>query len=70
MILLLHLGPDLLRRDVVLVLEVVRLESVLQTVAGVDQRPDDLIELMSLGDYRNKFVSELSTGSRRIVDLA
>ena len=30
----------------------------------------DLIELMSLGDYRDKFVSELSTGSRRIVDLA
>jgi len=25
---------------------------------------------MSLGDYRNKFMSELSTGSRRIVDLA
>lgn len=31
---------------------------------------DDLIELMSLGAFRDKFVSELSTGSRRIVDLA
>jgi branched-chain amino acid transport system ATP-binding protein len=31
---------------------------------------DDLIELMSIGAYRDKFVSELSTGSRRIVDLA
>ncbi|MFP5326497.1 MAG: MFS transporter [Acidimicrobiia bacterium] len=31
---------------------------------------DDLVELMNLGAYRNKFVSELSTGSRRIVDLA
>ncbi len=31
---------------------------------------DDLIELMNLGAYRNKFVAELSTGSRRIVDLA
>jgi len=30
----------------------------------------DLIELMGLGAYRDKFVSELSTGSRRIVDLA
>jgi ABC-type branched-subunit amino acid transport system ATPase component/predicted MFS family arabinose efflux permease len=30
----------------------------------------DLVELMSLGAYRDKFVSELSTGSRRIVDLA
>ena len=31
---------------------------------------DDLIELMNLGAYRDKFVGELSTGSRRIVDLA
>jgi ABC-type branched-subunit amino acid transport system ATPase component len=31
---------------------------------------DDLIELMGLGDFRDKFVAELSTGSRRIVDLA
>ena len=31
---------------------------------------DDLIELMHLGAFRDKFVSELSTGSRRIVDLA
>ncbi|MCU1460661.1 MAG: ABC-type branched-chain amino acid transport system, ATPase component [Acidimicrobiales bacterium] len=30
----------------------------------------DLIELMGLGAFRNKFVGELSTGSRRIVDLA
>jgi branched-chain amino acid transport system ATP-binding protein len=31
---------------------------------------EDLIELMNLGAFRDKFVSELSTGSRRIVDLA
>ncbi|HVL80002.1 MAG TPA: MFS transporter [Actinomycetota bacterium] len=31
---------------------------------------DDLIELMGLGAFRDKFVSELSTGTRRIVDLA
>src|SRR5688572_29576961 len=31
---------------------------------------DDLIELMNLGAIRDKFVAELSTGSRRIVDLA
>lgn len=30
----------------------------------------DLIEMMALEVYRDKFVSELSTGSRRIVDLA
>ena len=29
-----------------------------------------LVELLGLEDYREKFVSELSTGSRRIVDLA
>jgi ABC-type branched-subunit amino acid transport system ATPase component len=31
---------------------------------------DDLVELMGLSAFRDKFVSELSTGSRRIVDLA
>src|SRR5207248_4380287 len=31
---------------------------------------DDLIELMGLGAFRDKFVAELSTGSRRIADLA
>jgi ABC-type branched-subunit amino acid transport system ATPase component len=30
----------------------------------------DLIELMGLGAFRDKFARELSTGSRRIVDLA
>ena len=30
----------------------------------------DLVELFGLGAFRDKFVSELSTGSRRIVDLA
>lgn len=30
----------------------------------------ELIELMNLGDYRNSFVRELSTGTRRAVDLA
>ena len=31
---------------------------------------DDLVELLGLQAFRDKFVSELSTGSRRIVDLA
>ena len=26
--------------------------------------------MMGLGDFRDKFVADLSTGSRRIVDLA
>ncbi len=33
-------------------------------------RADRLIELLELGSFRDKFVSELSTGLRRIVDLA
>ena len=33
-------------------------------------RVDDLIELLGLGAFRHKFLRELSTGSRRIVDLA
>jgi ABC-type branched-subunit amino acid transport system ATPase component len=36
----------------------------------IAQRVEDLIELMGLGAFRDKFISELSTGSRRIVDLA
>ncbi len=34
------------------------------------ERVDELIERMGLGAFRDKFVAELSTGSRRIVDLA
>ncbi len=33
-------------------------------------RTEELIELMGLGDYRHSFVRELSTGTRRVVDLA
>jgi len=33
-------------------------------------RVEELIELMGLGDYRWSFVRELSTGTRRVVDLA
>ncbi|HEY7105732.1 MAG TPA: ATP-binding cassette domain-containing protein [Acidimicrobiia bacterium] len=34
------------------------------------KRADELVSMMGLDDYRDKFVSDLSTGSRRIVDLA
>ena len=33
-------------------------------------RAEQLIELLDLGSYRDKFVKELSTGLRRIVDIA
>ena len=36
----------------------------------IHERVDELIELMHLEAYRNKFISELSTGTRRIVELA
>ena len=36
----------------------------------VAEKVDELVDLMGLGAFADKFVSELSTGSRRIVDLA
>jgi ABC-type branched-subunit amino acid transport system ATPase component len=40
------------------------------TEVKVHQRVDELAELLGLGTYRDKFISELSTGTRRVVDLA
>jgi branched-chain amino acid transport system ATP-binding protein len=34
------------------------------------RRVDELVELLGLGPYRSLFVGELSTGTRRVVDLA
>mgnify|MGYP000049968511 CR=1 FL=1 len=36
----------------------------------IRDRVDELIELLGLGAYRDKHMRELSTGSRRVVDLA
>lgn len=36
----------------------------------VRTRVDELVELLGLGDFERKFVRELSTGTRRIVDIA
>jgi branched-chain amino acid transport system ATP-binding protein len=46
------------------------LPSVDDSEAAVMARVDELVELMGITAFRDKFVSELSTGSRRIVDLA
>jgi branched-chain amino acid transport system ATP-binding protein len=46
------------------------LPAVFDAEQAVDKRVDELIELLGLGAFRSKFVHELSTGSRRIVDLA
>jgi len=45
------------------------LPAVQQSERHVARRVEELIELMHLEAYRDKFVSELSTGVRRIVDL-
>ena len=36
----------------------------------VASRVEEIIDLMGLGAFRDKFINELSTGSRRVVDLA
>ena len=47
-----------------------RLPVVGDSEAAVDARVDDLVEMLGLGDYQEKFVGELSTGTRRVVDVA
>src|SRR3712207_8060432 len=39
-------------------------------IMRVRRRVEELIDLLGLEAFRTKFVRELSTGSRRIVDLA
>jgi branched-chain amino acid transport system ATP-binding protein len=46
------------------------LPSVVDAEAEVDARVEELLELLGIVDFRDKLVRELSTGSRRIVDLA
>ncbi|MCE9620783.1 MAG: MFS transporter [Actinomycetia bacterium] len=47
-----------------------RLPAVFDDEERTALRVGELIELMHLGEYRNTFVRELSTGTRRVVDLA
>jgi branched-chain amino acid transport system ATP-binding protein len=47
-----------------------RLPAQVRTEAAVAQRVDDLLERFGLAHFGDKLVSELSTGSRRLVDLA
>ncbi len=47
-----------------------RLPQTFDSEQQVAQRVDELLELMGLTQYRNSFVRELSTGTRRVVDLA
>jgi branched-chain amino acid transport system ATP-binding protein len=45
------------------------LGAVVETEKDVARRVEELIELMNLQRYRDAFVSELSTGTRRVVEL-
>jgi ABC-type branched-subunit amino acid transport system ATPase component/ABC-type branched-subunit amino acid transport system permease subunit len=47
-----------------------RLPASLDSEATAAQRADELVEMMGLGAFREKLVGELSTGTRRIVELA
>jgi ABC-type branched-subunit amino acid transport system ATPase component/ABC-type branched-subunit amino acid transport system permease subunit len=47
-----------------------RLPASLDSEATAAQRADELVETMGLGAFREKLVGELSTGTRRIVELA
>ncbi len=47
-----------------------RLPAYVDSEDHVARRVDELLELFELGGFRDRFIGELSTGSRRIVDLA
>jgi branched-chain amino acid transport system ATP-binding protein len=49
---------------------VFRVGAVVESEGRVAERVEELLETMSLQRYRDAFVSELSTGTRRIVELA
>ena len=47
-----------------------RVGAVVESEGHVAERVEELLETMALERYRDAFVSELSTGTRRIVELA
>jgi branched-chain amino acid transport system ATP-binding protein len=47
-----------------------RLPNAYDSEQALRRRVDELVELLGLGAYRSLFVGELSTGTRRVVDLA
>ncbi|HZT66599.1 MAG TPA: MFS transporter [Acidimicrobiales bacterium] len=46
------------------------LPAALDSEAEAEARALELIEMLGLGAFRNKFIAEISTGTRRLVDLA
>jgi len=53
-----------------LVAAALRLPRVYDSESDIRRRVDDLIDMFGIEAFRHKFIRELSTGSRRIVDLA
>ncbi len=49
---------------------VLHLPSVHDSEGAVDEGVEQLIDVFGLDAYRDKFIRELSTGTRRVVDLA
>jgi branched-chain amino acid transport system ATP-binding protein len=47
-----------------------RAPALVDSEAAIAARVDELLELFGLGPYRDSFVGDLSTGTRRLVDLA
>ncbi|MGH2692566.1 MAG: ATP-binding cassette domain-containing protein, partial [Actinomycetota bacterium] len=52
------------------VASVLGLPATLRSEASVKRRVKELMETFNLGRYANSFISELSTGTRRVVELA
>src|SRR5205823_5380899 len=46
------------------------LPAVLDSEGAAAERVEELIDMLGLQAFRNKFISEISTGTRRMVDLA
>ena len=66
----LRVANELSLREVVVLESALRLRSARVAEAEATKRSVELVELLGLGGYRDKLVRELSTGTRRIVDLA
>jgi branched-chain amino acid transport system ATP-binding protein len=66
----LRVADELSLRGVGVVASALGLRSARRAEARATQNAVELIEILGLGSYRDKLVRELSTGTRRIVDIA
>lgn len=66
----LRVAHELAMKDTAIVASALSLPSSRKAEAAATTNALQLVELLGLGAYRDKLVRELSTGTRRIVDLA